>query len=1159
MNAEGIQNLGDCTDPFLAGTKACRLGSMLRAGFVVPPGFVITTEARGELSNGLGTATARRFREFNAGFVAVRSSATVEDLPDASLAGQYTSTLNVRGERQLHAAIRDCLASMDSPRIRAYLSKKGKDGDTAMAVIVQEQIAAEVSGVLFTTSPHAKGEMLVEASWGLGETLVSGQVQPDAFRLNASDGSVIASRISDKKLRLRSGGSPAEPVEDQFRRVPCLTAKDLAELWKLGRAVAAHFAAPQDIEWAMRGGEIFLLQARPIVPACRATSRRHDLIEITRNRLAEMPGGAWALHNLAETFPFPTPLTWSVMSRFMSGSGGFGAAYKRLGFTPSARVCCAGFLELILGRPYVDLSRAPELFGADFPFAYDLDLLASDPETVHSPPSVPNGSILARLAARRRMVAARRMLGRESLDLERRFRDDIIPTFEKWCAGEKQRDLASLAPSEWVALWNGREQRIMDQFAVEATLATLVAGDAMALLGAFLEEHFPDEDPGVLAQTLCSDTEPTRTLAADAELYEVATGKRSPGDWLERHGHRAVEGLDFASPRWRECPDDLLRVAARIHCDPRELHHASVRKTAEQLQILSATMGRSEAKQLRKRVSLARRYLRIREDAKDSLLLGYDLLRDMALEASRRLRADVFQLSASELAESISGGVAPHSLIEERKFDASVMERISLPRLIGPLQIAALGDAAALERHELYNGLPISRGLGTGQVRLVESPGTAVDLGSAYVLVCRSLDPAWTPLMMNAVAIVVECGGILSHGAIVARELGIPAVVLENATRILCDGETVSVDGSKGVVARGEVRISAGKEEGITRDQMPPPQSARERRSAVLRNAGFSVWALYLAAVFLLPRKWLYEPSMQVLDWVFWPMIRHAGKPMAVAIIGVALAVLTALLQRSCTDHKRLRVAKQRAQQLRKKAAHLPAGSPLRARMFSLAAPVQSRVAAAAFVPLGLLFGIYTIGFMWLSSRMNPANANPPPGSTVRVIACLDAGCRKPIHLSVPAPLALDESSLSERSLPPIEETLSKLILEWQSSGSADKSRLADLQKYLAKGIPPQTVSWTVHAPSGIEGPFQFELAVGNNIVTQPIIFGNSSPSPVSSQPHDLPPPFRALKVESLHAPVPFWKPFVGIGSEWDAGWLGIYLLSNIPGLLLARVLLRLP
>ncbi len=1157
MNAEEIQNLRDCADPRLAGTKAFRLGSMLRAGFAVPPGFVITTAARGDLSNGLGSAIAAKVGELNAGFFAVRSSATIEDLPDASLAGLYTSTLNVGDGTHLHAAIRDCLASIDSPRSRAYFSNKNKPGETAMAVIVQEQIAAEVSGVLFTASPLAEGEMLIEASWGLGETLVSGQVQPDTFRLDTSDGSVIGSCISDKKLRLRPGGQTPEPVDGPLRRVPCLTAKELAQLWKLGHAVAAHFGAPQDIEWAMRGGEIFLLQARPITTPPEGR-RRQELIEMTRKQLADRPGGAWVLHNLAETLPQPTPLTWSVMRRFMSGSGGFGAAYRRLGFTPSARVCRDGFIDLILGRPYMDLSRAPELFGADFPFAYDLNLLGSDLEAVHSPPSVPRGPLLAQFAARRRMLAARRILVRESPGFDHRLREEIIPAFEKWCACEKRRDLAALTNTEWVALWNGREQRSMDQFAAETTIAAMIAGDAMASLQAFLGEHFPDDDPAVLAQTLCSDTEPTRTLAADAELYEIATGMRSPAEWIERHGHRAVGSLDFSSPRWRECPDDLAKMAARMRRDPRMLHEACVQKAGENLQASHAAMSQREAEKLRERVSLARRFLRVREDAKDALLLGYDLLRDLALEATRRLRAEVFQLSAGELMEAMSSGVAPHSLIDQRKRDASAVKSISLPRLIGPSEITTLGEPMSLERHEHCNGLPIAAGQATGRVRIVESPATAGDLGSAYVLVCRSLEPAWTPLLMNAAAIVVECGGILSHGAIVARELGLPAVVLENATRILCDGETVSVDGSKGAVARGEARISAAKEECITRDQMPPPQSARERRSVVLRNAGLFVWALYLAAAFLLPRKWLYEPSMQVLDWILWPMIRHAGKPMTVAVVGIALAVFTALLQRGCTDNKRLRIAKQRAQQLRKKAAHLPAGSPLRAQMLGLAAPVQSRVAAAAFVPLGLLFGIYTISFIWFSSRMNPATANPPPGSTVRVIASLDAGCREPIHLSVPAPLALDESSLSERSLPPIEEALRKLVREWQSSGSADKSRLADLQKYLAEGILPQTVSWTVHAPSGIEGQFQFELTVGKAIVTQPITFGNSHPPPVNSQRDDFPPPFRALKVESLHAPGPFWKPFVSFGSDWDAGWLGIYLLSNMPTLLLARFLLRL-
>ncbi len=296
------QDLVDCRDVMLAGGKGTSLGRLIRAGFPVPGGFVVNTRvwrlAREEAASvgkpvEIPPQVAREisyyYNTMAAGAVAVRSSATAEDLAAASMAGQCETFLNVEGEAELLEAVRRCWASLEAPRIRAYFDQHGiNPAKVAMAVVVQRLVPADVAGVLFTADPNGagSGKMLIEANWGLGETVVGGQAQPDVLTVDRETGRVLSAKIADKQVYLAAGTGKEQPVAESLRNKSCLSSRDVHRLWELGKRIMEHFAAPQDIEWAIHQGDLYLLQSRPITTQQEAEAAEAALCA-TRRRLRE--------------------------------------------------------------------------------------------------------------------------------------------------------------------------------------------------------------------------------------------------------------------------------------------------------------------------------------------------------------------------------------------------------------------------------------------------------------------------------------------------------------------------------------------------------------------------------------------------------------------------------------------------------------------------------------------------------------------------------------------------------------------------------------------------------------------------------------------------------------------------------------------------------
>jgi len=1185
--------LREAQDLSLAGGKAINLAKLIAADFPVPGGFVVTTSAyraasgRSDVPAEIETQIRAEYERMGSPLVAARSSATAEDLAEASMAGQYETFLNISSADELLKAVSGCWESMRSDRLLAYLAEQGIDPATvAMAVVVQRLIPADAAGVLFTANPRtgATDEMLVEAAWGLGEAVVSGAVQPDRIKIGTEDGRVIHYEVSEKKSRLLPGGKGFEEVAPSERSLACIQYEVTQELWRLGNRAKRYFDGPQDMEWAVADGKVYLLQSRAIT-TLREAEVRHGLRAAIRKNLQgqlDAQCGPWVRHNLDETLSNPSPLTWSLIRQFMSGEGGFGKMHFEVGFEPSELVCREGFLELIGGRVYMDCSRMPEMFSQDYPFSYDVDLLRRDPDAAQQAPTVSKGGMreLAKASAAAQKVTQH--LKDVSKTLDQRFDEEFVPEVEAWCQEVGSVNLQWLDRLSLATMWEEMRAKVFDEFGVMAFLPSMIEALATSELSAFLQDYCWDDEPASLLHELVVSSSLDKTSLSNARLQEVGQGKRSLESWLSEFGFRGPGEFDLANPRWDERSDDLKEMSARLASEDSLLELQDRRREeAKKIQArLEERLDDEKKDELRRRVDLARRYVRFREDGKFQLMRAYAKLRPVVREIGQRLGIgdDVFLLESREMLESLTTGFIPQDVIESRRVQLRAESGLVLPRVIDQEDLATLGEPVFDEDASSWDAHSLSSGVASGKARVVLSPESAGDLGEDYILVCPSTDPSWTPLFVGASGLILECGGGLSHGAIVARELGLPAVVLENATRLFEDGDELTLDANFARVIRGEEasadEVTEDNDSVIDFGSRPPLPGCAERQSGRRGLMAALGWSAFLLMFWLLPAPWLKEPLFRLIDVILWPLVSGIGMPATVAVVAIFFAVVPLLLQRRFTDNTRLLVAKDRASALRSAAGKLPKESARKAEMEKLASPVTFRVLKAAMTALAVVLGPMMVIFLWFPSRFDPASWNAEPGQVVSVLAEIEGDWEKPITLEVPEPLAIDSTGKVTQTLPPIRETLETIRAEWvmtsdnseypwelqASAAQSHQLMLASLDRFLAGPTPPQKISWRVQVPPEAEGHHKLFLRTGDGeAIELKLAFGKCCPPvPVEIQPDGSPVlALKAIYPRSLHKNV-FWAPFSREGrAPWDFGWLGVYLLAYLPAMVVAKRFLR--
>jgi rifampicin phosphotransferase len=830
------------------GGKAVGLADLMRAGLPVPPGFCVTTSVFRRLKGrplqddaALVADITNAYRDLGGGRVAVRSSATAEDGSVASFAGQQETMLGISGEGAVLNAIARCWASLDSARARAYRQRQRvDDAKIAMGVVVQRLVPALVSGVLFTRDPqdpHGRS-MLVEASWGLGESVVSGRVSPDRYLLDHDTSAVLERHISTKHTMTTADGPTPVPPEKQA--LPCMDDGQLEQLAVLGRQIETLYGEARDVEWAWADGRFWILQARPITAATAAEReqvRREEIAALTAR--ADPVGTVWSRYNLSEVLPAPTPMTWAIIRRLMSGRGGFGMMYRDLGCTPDPALDTEGVFDLICGRPYCNLTREPRMQFCGLPLAHSFTALKSAPQKALYPTAGFNPAevgprfwlllpvVLVKLF---RFELRLKRLGRT---VAPQLREHVFPAFAADAEQENARDLThDEAPAliERLEFWTSRT---LVDFARESLKPTALAAVAMAKLQRELSRRLGLDRARAAVSELAMGVRPDPQADLPTAVRELAAGELDRATFLTRFGHRGSDEMELSQPRWIEDVAALDRLVAggalgtesgsslgaglplpptptadrsptTANRSPLTTHHSPLTTPpcAWDNICAEAKLSATQRGALEPILRDMQIYLALRETAKHYLMQGYALIRQILLELDQRyeLNGGIFYLTPEEL-RPLTKGRDFSDLIAQRRRRRTVALSIDVPPVIFSDDLEAIGRPLDLTGADTLEGVPLSAGVAEGPAWVLQEPDAARLPPEAYILVCPSTDPAWVPLFMGARGLVMETGGILSHGAIVAREFGLPAVAgIPNVGRRIQTGQRLRVDGSTGKV-----------------------------------------------------------------------------------------------------------------------------------------------------------------------------------------------------------------------------------------------------------------------------------------------------------------------------------------------------------------------
>jgi pyruvate,water dikinase len=841
------------------GGKAANLGELVRAGFPVPPGFVITTDAydrvvaaneldgviAATLDWGTGDGAPIRlafeqatippyvqraildgYRQLGGGPVAVRSSATAEDLPDAAFAGQQDTFLGVESEAALLDAVRRCWASLWSDRAISYRAKQGfANTAVTLAVVVQRLVPADVAGVLFTANPisGARDETVIDANPGLGEAVVAGLVTPDHIVLRRTKrGWRIVERTLGRRevvVRPRAGGG-VEQMLGAAAAEPALPDAVIYRLARLGAAIQRHFGRPQDVEWAWADGDVVVLQARPMTALPAPPERRGRL---------GLPNAGPAEYFQIRPYPLDMTTWMPAMGRALARMFPLDSAAPPLDQLWEER---DGVVERFAGWP--GLRRSPDLLFAPA----RLVALASryDPARWRADP------LLAELQAEAREMEARDArrlpwpellaLVREAMafpatvaELRRRYLPRAVLAL-----GGLRLLLGSVGLEDrFGALLSGIENKTLEaNRALESLAAEIRTEPALAAI-------FATHEPSEIRDALES------TPAGQAFLPHLHR-------FFDAYGHRETGSpLLVSQPTWKDAPETVLGILKGLaQSEPASPRAGPLAWETARDEVLAQPALRFPPLRTAflRLLTAARRFPSLREDTHFYLTMAMPTLRHTLLELGRRLSEigvldspdEVFHLRFDEL-ERIGDWPPSPSLAEELRATAKrrAEQRAALADtpLIAP-QVPApaeqIGDA-------LVRGTPGSPGVAEGPVRIVRDAAAFGTLQPGEVLVAPYTNPAWTPLFGRAAAVVVDAGSAASHAAIVAREYGIPAVMgTGDATRRLRDGQVVRVDGTRGLVlvggeAGGRVPLRSGgegEEDGRVSRRPPAPPAPPE-------------------------------------------------------------------------------------------------------------------------------------------------------------------------------------------------------------------------------------------------------------------------------------------------------------------------------------------
>jgi rifampicin phosphotransferase len=829
------------------GGKGASLARLARAGFPVPPGFCLTTRgyldfvAHGHLGEPVRTAmsmvdasgpatfetASRRIGELFAGrpmpaatataigqayarlgddvAVAVRSSATAEDLPGLSFAGQQDTYLNVRGAAAVLDAVKRCWASLWTPRAIGYRAQHGIAADgVSLAVVVQQFVPADAAGVLFTVNPVTgrRDQLVINASWGLGEAVVGGQVSPDIVVVDRDGGGIADYRVGGKEVMTvpADTGTREQATPAGLRGAAVLSAGDAGELARAGLAIEELYGQPMDVEWARADHALFVVQARPItgLPVAASPGERWN---------DSLDGDyLWSSGNLGEALPdVMTPATWSFMQVFMSraiappslpGYNGYG----RIGGRFYANVSVSASVAAAVG---ISMRRFAEM---SEPVYGRLPATGQIPRVPLPRRKIIRLALPIIVTAWRRAKANQKRLP-EFVAAARGRCDDLR-------AGIQRIDDAGALADAWPSRVEPFFLEACDMLAAagaDGVRLLTVPGKLTALIG--------PADATLLLSGQQAGNPPLASLGPVTGLARLARGEIDRATFARLYGHRGPHEIEVSAPRPAEDPgwidQQLARLRGATHGVDDLLAGQAAARQAIWTRLAQQRPGKVAA--VRRMVTRWAAFARAREAARSETARSFWLLRTWVLRAGELTGRDddLFFLSLPEILGVLRGDQSPLSAVPGRRATYELYRGLpTYPTLIrgrfDPVRWAADPGrrtdyydqhAAPAPASETVTGFAGAAGVVEGIARVISQAEDAGQLGDGEILVTTVTNIGWTPVFPRAAAVVTDVGAPLSHAAIVARELGIPAVVgCGNATMRLRSGDRIRVDGGKGTV-----------------------------------------------------------------------------------------------------------------------------------------------------------------------------------------------------------------------------------------------------------------------------------------------------------------------------------------------------------------------
>ncbi|WGU96055.1 phosphoenolpyruvate synthase [Paenibacillus dendritiformis] len=746
---------------------------------------------------------------------AVRSSATAEDLPYASFAGQQDTYLNIIGKEAILQHISKCWASLFTDRAVIYRMQNGFDhSHVYLAVIVQRMVFPQASGILFTADPITSNRKVIsiDASFGLGEALVSGLVSADCYKVK--EGEIVDKRIAAKKLAVygrKEGGTETQQIDPEQQKTQTLTEQQILQLARIGRHIEAYFGCPQDIEWCLVDDTFYIIQSRPITtlyPIPEANDEENRVyVSVGHQQMMTDPMKPLGLSFFQLTTTAPMRKAGGRL--FVDVTPMLASRDNILNYLGRSDPLITDALITVIERDFIKM--LPDDNTAPSPIKSNADKMR---EIENNPSIVPDSIKRNQESIEALKQNIRTKSGSELFD----FILEDIQQLKKIVFDPQSIDviLAAMDAATWINEniyeWLGEKhaadtlsQSVPGNITSEMGLALLDVADVIRPYPEIIEylqhvkdEHFLDE---------------LLTFDGGQETRDAIYA------YLDKYGMRCAGEIDITRKRWSEKPTTLVPLILgnikyfEPNASQRKFEQGqqeALKKEQELLERLKQLPdGEQKAKETKQTIDFIRNFSGFREYPKYSMINRYFVYKQALLKEAEQLvqagiiheKEDIFYLALEELHEVVRTNKLDYQIINKRKDEYNYYEKLTPPRVItsdgeiisGEYKRKNLPDEAII-------GLPVSSGVIEGRARVILNMEDA-DLEDGDILVTAFTDPSWTPLFVSIKGLVTEVGGLMTHGAVIAREYGLPAVVgVESATNRIKDGQRIRVHGTEGYI-----------------------------------------------------------------------------------------------------------------------------------------------------------------------------------------------------------------------------------------------------------------------------------------------------------------------------------------------------------------------